>query len=274
MHTLNYYFIIITLVTSCFGFETGTGCKVIGDSTLLPIYKNETYPRFNNFITIKINSQKFKPGYCECYTETGNCLVELDSNENNKYYKTIVEFSMKTDLKSKTFDSIFNDYKTNIEKERADSQTKDNKPLPETHEINPETDYMVFSFDFEEIQNEQAVRLGSIGSFESAEEIVDDSNADFIYPLQYGIRDFGDMNIQITIGQFVTSNVVECVSSNLDFKDAEKTIHTRKNYKTLDIDCNWGNPTINDSSSSNRIFESSFKLLITIFSFFLYYLLL
>jgi len=276
MYTINYCFILFSLIAFSFGFEIDYGCKVIGDSNLLPIYKNKIYPSFNILVTeIKINSQKFKPGYCECYTETGNCLVELDSNENNKYYKTIVEFSMKTDLKSKTFESIYIDYKTIVEKIRADNQTKDDKPLPETHENNPKTDYMVFSFDFEEIQNGQAVRLGSIGSFTSAEEIVDDSNDDFIYPLKYGIRDFGDMNFQMTIGQFVTSNAVECVSSNLDFKNAEKTVHTRKNYKALDVDCNWGNPVMYKSSGSkNRLFESSFKLLITVFSLSLYYLFL
>jgi len=278
MRTLNYYFILFTFVASCFGFDTGIGCKVTGDPNLLPIYKNEIYPIFNPLASvIKIKSQKFKIGYCECFTETGNCLVELDSDEKNKYYKTIIEFYMKTDLRSKTFDSIYNDYKTHIEEERAKDQNKENEPLPDSHENNPETDYIVFSFDFEEIQNGEIVRLGSVGSFNSVERIIDETNENFVYPLKYGIHDFGGLNTQITIGQFVTSNVAECVSSSLDFKDAKKTIHTRKNYKELDIDCSWGNPSINmdsSSSGSNKAVEMTSKVLVSLFSLFFIFLLL
>ncbi|KAG4107861.1 hypothetical protein H8356DRAFT_1618981 [Neocallimastix lanati (nom. inval.)] len=255
-----------------------SNCKVVGDPNAIKIYKDNVFPTFNtNIDNLLINGTKYSVGYCECSTETGNCRVEYDAQLENTYRKVIVEYIMLSDLKNKTFDSLYADYKKEVEEKRkqfyyyGEMEEKLIDPMPETHTIDPQTDKIYFSNSKiyhqldGKIQNDEEVV-----SVESAENILksdhNENKKDIVesyYPLRYApaLPLNEDEQISIIIGKFEIGHVVDCTAGDKDFKNGNvtKKAYTREGFQAPDVDCSWGNPSVKVEKILNAENENGFN---------------
>jgi len=263
MGRIIFYTIFSLLINYCMGNYVST-CKVVGNDNLFSIYKDKKNPKFiNNTPNIYFENSNFKIGYCECYTENGNCRIEFDSNNNGTFYKNIIEyefqkdyynlikdntlfnyknFNVKTNLKNPTFQDIYNDYV-------AYSITNNKEELSELINIkaNPDKDLIFFSTDYTNGVDDWLNRYG----FNSMERLIEDEEkSNNMYYLFYS------PNVPVSslkrlqqytypFAGYKIRRALECISDNKEFNgnNTIKNAYSASNYTPLDIDCTWGDPS-------------------------------
>jgi len=268
-------------------------CKVVGDPNLLKLYEDNNYPTFRSLIEyLPINETRFTIGYCECSTETGNCYIEYDAKKNDTYHKVIIEYVMLTDIKNKTSESVYAEYKKYIDEKRkefyyyGEMEEKLIPPMPETYVNDPKVDSIYFTNNKISIYEEDGfTNLETVKSVSSPKDLLEERIeegkrlTESYYPLKYApnIPSNEDEQTSITIGKYDIGNVIECISEDKDFKNGNvtKNVYTKKDFKPSNLDCSWGNPSIvmdkiTTTSDSNKIFESN--LLMMFISLFLTFL--
>ncbi|OUM68747.1 hypothetical protein PIROE2DRAFT_3432 [Piromyces sp. E2] len=272
MNIVIYYYIFLSVIKFCFG-NYYNNCKIIGDSNSFPIYVDNKNPSFTSkYGYIKIDNEDFNFGYCECFTENGNCLLEFNLETNSVFHKIVIEFEyqknltllakdhfnyeheIKTNLERPTVEDIHKDYISYINK-KAETEFIDINLIRaiQNHKANPSKDtFLINLYSISKIANLNNKDLNekkyNIAS--SLDTVIEEYEKEQrMYYLTYSpniqfeyIK--SDKYFFYNFGGFKIRRILSCNSDTINF-NSEKTNrkdYTLKGYTPLEINCTWGNP--------------------------------